>query len=31
MGDANADGAVVKRTGQAGEGGAEGAKALLWE
>ena len=31
MGDADADVAVVKRTGRAGEGGAEGARALLSE
>ena len=31
MGDADADGAAVKRTGRAGEGGAEGARALSQE
>ena len=28
MGDADADGTTVKQTGQAGEGGAEGARVL---
>ena len=31
MGDADADGTVVKWTGRAGEGGAEGARALSQE
>ena len=31
MGDADADGTAVKRTGRAGEGGAEGARALSSE